>query len=344
MTQRSHQPTNGHEESLITRLCQAMGLATQSKRAPERRLIDQSEKLESRQMLSATSSNAPDLNYNFPIAERTAPVVLQTAPIVIQPSVVDVQDQGFSVLENSGNGTIVGTVVAYDPDSLTPLSYAITAGNTNSAFAINPVTGQITVANSAALNYEAQSIFSLTVTVTDSDLAMTSDTAVVTIQLVNVDEPTSIVLDPTPTTYLIGSAPTVVDPLAVLVPDPDSPTPSYKNARLKIDIVGRPGGDVLRVLSQGNGPGQIRVTATQIYYEGRAIASYRGGRNTEPPLTISFYSAATDAAVQALLRQIAFNTKTHANPAPPRTITFALINVGGQNAPIVSRVINITRP
>jgi len=337
MTQRSHQRTDEFEDSLITRLCRAMGLATQPRRASDRRLIDQSETLESRQMLSAANSNVPELNYNFPVAE-------QTAPLVIQTTVVEVQDQGFSVLENSSNGTAVGTVVAFDPDTLTPLTYSITAGNTNSAFAINPATGQITVANAAALNFESQTTFSLTVQVNDSDVLLGSDTATITIQVLNVDEPTSISLDPTATTYQIGNAPLIVDPTALLIPDPDTPSPSYKHARLKIDIVGRPTGDVLRVVSQGNGPGQIRVSSTQIYYEGRAIASYRGGRGVEPPLTISFYSAATDAAVQALLRQIAFNTKTHVNPAPPRTITFALKNVGGQDAAVVSRVVNITRP
>ena len=344
MTQRSHQHRDSSEDSLITRLCRAMGLATQTRRVPDRRLIDQSETLEARQMLSATNPNVSELNYNFPIAEQAESGALRTAPIVIQPSVVEVQDQGFAVLENSSNGTAVGTVTAYDPDAITPLTYSITAGNTNSAFAINPATGQITVANAAALNYESQTTFYLTVKVNDSDVLMSSDTAIITIQVLNVDEPTSISLGPTPTTYLIGAAPIIVDSNALLIPDPETPSPSYRDARLKVDIVGRPSGDVLRVNSQGNGAGQIRVTSTQIYYEGRAIASWRGGRGVEPPLTISFYAAAPTASVQALIRQIAFNTKTHVNPAPPRTITFALKNVGGQDAAIVSRVVNITRP
>src|SRR5262249_42900229 len=47
----------------------------------------------------------------------------------------------FSVAENSGNGTAVGTVTATDPDAGTTLTYSITGGNTGNAFAINAATG-----------------------------------------------------------------------------------------------------------------------------------------------------------------------------------------------------------
>ena len=58
-----------------------------------------------------------------------------------------VNDQSFSVNENAANGTVVGTVVASDPDAGDTLGYAITAGNTGGAFAINASTGEITVNN-----------------------------------------------------------------------------------------------------------------------------------------------------------------------------------------------------
>ena len=41
-----------------------------------------------------------------------------------------------------------------DPDVGQAHTFAITAGNTAGAFAIDPATGQITVANSAALDFE----------------------------------------------------------------------------------------------------------------------------------------------------------------------------------------------
>lgn len=342
MTQRSQSSIQGTETSLIRRLCAAMGLTSQPKRvAPAVKLIESTERLESRELLSATGGNSEALNYNFPVP---APQPNNSAAVVVLTE-VDVQDQTFSVAENSVAGTVVGTVVAADPDSSTPLSYAITGGNTDSAFAINATTGQITVANAAALNYEALTSFALTVTVTDSTIPETSDSATITINVTDVNEPTTITLQSSPITYTIGNAPMMIDPTATVTADPENPSASYKDARLTVGVTRpRPSNlDYIRIVGQGNGVGQIRVSATQVYYEGRAIASWRGGRGTSPDLVINFYSTATTAAVQALLRQIAFNTKTHTNPAPDRTIFFKLTNVGGQNAPVVSRVVKVAR-
>jgi hypothetical protein len=99
------------------------------------------------------------------------------------------------VAENSVAGTVVGGVVASDPDAGQSLTYSITGGNTGNAFAINAGTGVITVSNSAALNFEATPSFALTVRATDNGTPALSDTGTVTINLTNVNEsPTDIVL------------------------------------------------------------------------------------------------------------------------------------------------------
>ncbi len=98
--------------------------------------------------------------------------------------------------ELSATGTPVGTVVGSDPDG-DSLTYSITAGNTGGAFAIDPVSGAITVATSSALNFETSPTFSLTVTVTDSGLPSLSASATVTVSLSNVNEPpTGVTLTP----------------------------------------------------------------------------------------------------------------------------------------------------
>ena len=91
----------------------------------------------------------------------------------------------FNVDENSPDGTVVGTVTASDPDG-DAFNFAITDGNTDGAFAINATTGQITVANTAALDYETTPSFTLTVAVIDS--AGAYDTATVTVNLNDIDE------------------------------------------------------------------------------------------------------------------------------------------------------------
>jgi VCBS repeat-containing protein len=96
--------------------------------------------------------------------------------------------QSFSLPENSPNGTVVATVQASDPDAGQTLSYSIVAGNTGGAFAINPATGEVTVANSAALNFEVTRTFVLTVQVIDNGNPPLSNLATVTINLNNVNE------------------------------------------------------------------------------------------------------------------------------------------------------------
>lgn len=99
-----------------------------------------------------------------------------------------VNDQAFSINENSPNTTAVGTVVASDANAGQVLMYAITAGNASGAFSINSGTGAITVANSSLVNFESTPSFTLTVEVTDNGTPALSDTATITINLNDVNE------------------------------------------------------------------------------------------------------------------------------------------------------------
>jgi hypothetical protein len=95
-----------------------------------------------------------------------------------------VNNQTFNVDENSNNGTVVGTVTASDPDAGQTLTFGITGGNAGGVFALNPVsatTAELVVANNAALDFETNPVFSLTLQVTDPNGA--SDTATVTVNL-----------------------------------------------------------------------------------------------------------------------------------------------------------------
>ena len=62
------------------------------------------------------------------------------------------------------NDAFTGTDLDRDGQAL---AYSIVAGNTGGAFAIDPVTGAITVANPAALDFETTPVFVLTVSATD---------------------------------------------------------------------------------------------------------------------------------------------------------------------------------
>jgi hypothetical protein len=144
----------------------------------------------------------------------TATVTITVSPENDAP---EVGNQSFNVDENSPNNTVVGTVVATDDDG-DPLSYFITAGNTGGAFSINASTGQIRVANSAALDFETNPTFSLTVRVEDGS---DDDTATITITLNDKSEPPILGAGGNTLNYTENDPPTVING-AITVVDTDS--------------------------------------------------------------------------------------------------------------------------
>ena len=78
-----------------------------------------------------------------------------------------IENQSFSVAEASPNGTLVGTVAASDADG-TIVSFAITARQHRRRLR-HRFAGDLTVANSAAINPAVNPSFALTVVVTDND-------------------------------------------------------------------------------------------------------------------------------------------------------------------------------
>lgn len=94
----------------------------------------------------------------------------------------------FSVDENATIGTVVGSVSVTDVDSApSDLSFSIISGNTNNGFAIDS-NGQLTVANSAALNFNTTPTFTLTVRVTDSSAVAPTPLTVDTTVTVNLND------------------------------------------------------------------------------------------------------------------------------------------------------------
>ncbi|WP_236615673.1 beta strand repeat-containing protein [Rhodopirellula europaea] len=98
-------------------------------------------------------------------------------------------DDTLSIAENSPNATSVGFVSATDADlPADTLTYTVTGGTGSTAFAVDPATGEITVADSAQLDFETTPSFTLDVEVEDS--SGNTDTATVTINLTDEDEGT----------------------------------------------------------------------------------------------------------------------------------------------------------
>jgi hypothetical protein len=116
--------------------------------------------------------------------DDTSPVQSFTIQITAVNDAPIINNLTFSINENSANGTFVATVIASDPDP-DILNYSITAGNTNAAFAINAAIGNITVNNSAELNYEITVSYSLTVNIFDGTV---NSSATVTVNINDVND------------------------------------------------------------------------------------------------------------------------------------------------------------
>lgn len=99
-----------------------------------------------------------------------------------------IQDQSFLIRENAVASTLVGTMVATDPNPDATLLFSIVGGNELGAFLINPLSGRIQVANSATLNFEAHPSIELTVLVEDTGTVTFSRTATATVNLIDVND------------------------------------------------------------------------------------------------------------------------------------------------------------
>lgn len=135
-----------------------------------------------------------------------------------------VANQTFQLAENSAPGTLIGQVVASDSDIGDRVTYSIATGPSSSLFTINAVTGAISVASGAALDFETQPLHTLTVQA--QDLAGATSTATISLQLTNVNEsPVGLVLRP-----VIGpeDGPVLTVDLTRAFVDPDGELLAYR--------------------------------------------------------------------------------------------------------------------
>ncbi len=109
----------------------------------------------------------------------------------------ELNDATFSVVEHTANGSLIGTLTATDADATKSLTYNILSGNERGLFAIHPITGAITVANAAGLDFETLASVTLTIGVSDSGLdSARLDTATVLINLTGINDNLPIITTP----------------------------------------------------------------------------------------------------------------------------------------------------
>ncbi|MEZ6115796.1 MAG: Ig-like domain-containing protein [Pirellulaceae bacterium] len=127
-------------------------------------------------------------SFDYTIADTSG----ETDTASVNVTINGVNDQPFvtasgpySLDENRDVGFVVGSVSASDVDAIdTNLTFDIVGGNTGGAFAIDATTGQISVANKAAVDFETNPSFNLTIEVDDNNgEANSTNTSIVAIEL-----------------------------------------------------------------------------------------------------------------------------------------------------------------
>lgn len=274
------------------------------------------------------NSAAQDLTITVTSVNDNGPIFVDASPT-------------FDVDENALVGTVVGGVTAADADApANSLTYSIISGNDNGAFAIDPNTGAITVANPAAINFEVDNQFTLIVRVTDngSPTPQTADATVV-INVNDVEEGPVLTIPNPNGTYHLGSEPAFISPDATFTYD-DVSNPNYAGAQVRVSIVaGRGRRDRLSVFRKGDGNNEIDVKGKRIFFNGQLIGKAKGGRGANPDLVVTLTSSATTAAVDNLVRRLNFQAK--GDVGTTRTINVQVTNIGGVDSNVATRDIAV---
>ncbi|MBT30506.1 MAG: hypothetical protein CMO01_12680 [Thalassobius sp.] len=100
----------------------------------------------------------------------------------------EIKDRTFSINENTSSGTEIGTFTSFDQDPGTEFTYSIIEISADSgAFALS-TDGILTVDNNALLDYEVTTDYTLLVEVSDNGNPALTDTALVTINIIDIIE------------------------------------------------------------------------------------------------------------------------------------------------------------
>ena len=126
---------------------------------------------------------------------------------------------------------------------------------------------------------------------------------------------------------------TLLAPLGT-VTDPDAL--DYENGTLTVEFTsGASFDDQLRIVDSGG----ITVDENSISWSGTVIGYCSGGTDGSQPLVINFNEFAVPAAVEAVVRAVAFGNFSDVPVEGQRTLTFTLTDgVGGTSAPVTATV------
>ncbi|MCA3586156.1 MAG: VCBS repeat-containing protein, partial [Methylocystis sp.] len=252
---------------------------------------------------------------------NTTPLPSITVSVTAQNDAPSVTSGGTASFAENGTGTAY-QAVGSDPDAATTLTW--TLGGTDSALFNISSTGAVTF--KAAPNFEApadaggNNVYDITVTASDGTLSSTARNVAITVT--NVAESASLTGFASSVTFAentVNAAPQLLDSAVDF-------TAGDSLAGCRLVVRGLLAEDRVSILSEGSGAGQIGVSGSTVSYGGVAIGTASGGMGGD--FTVTFNSAVTGAAVDALIQRLAYANVSD-TPTATRTLTLDVLDANG---------------
>ncbi len=193
----------------------------------------------------------PSDSFIFSLSDGTNTLTNQTYTITVDTTntAPTLPDQVLQVSEDAANNDTVGTLGATDPDVGQTLTYSIQGGTGAGIFTIDAATGEITVLDNSALDYESTTSYTLDIRVTDDGPSPLFANRTFIIDILDVNENLDPVF-PAQGPFSIGEDGASNDLVGtVAATDPEAGTISYS-------IVGGNTGSVFKI---GGATGEIRL-------------------------------------------------------------------------------------
>ena len=153
--------------------------------------------------------------------------------------------------------------------------------------------------------------------------------------------------------YNEGQSLTAIAPAATVA---DADSPNFDGGTLTVEFTANgTDGDRLAIIDQGGlSPGQITISEVEVFYNfGRLdgngdpvgpelIGTFAGGTDGSTPLVVAFNAAATEEAVQALVRAIGYFNISPQMTGDDRTLSWILTDGDGGTSAAATATIDVT--
>lgn len=297
------------------------------------------------QVVGSTLATAVAVDFeakaSYGVTVRSSVSGVTVAETVLTISVTDVNESptgvalsAASVAENGPAGTTVGQLSTLDPDAVDSFMYALVGGDV----AHFSVAGNA-LKTAARFDFETKASYSVTVRATDAGGLWFDQPLTISVEDLG-GVPAVLAVPATALNYAENAAASLFNGAGTVV---DADTTNYGGGLLVVDFAagGQPE-DRLSVVHQGTLAGQIGVVGNTISYGGVSMGTWNGGTSEASPLTIALEGAVTVAALNALVKRLAFANAGDNPTAAVRQIRLVLTDAVGESSVPVLRSVGVT--